>query len=229
MKYKDFENVISADRMRRYIKACGGNIQKGKTLYRYNLLISSEMLKIISCFEVALRNRIDLTLSQHFGNDWLRDSCLPGGIFDNPRTQGTQKIIGNAYNGLVTKGTYTPTKLMAEMEFGIWKYMYSGPQYAATGQKLLSVFPFKPKSTPTLQIDNKYIFNELDCINLLRNRIAHHEPICFATGLPIKSVYNINTEYQRILKLFDWMDIDSHGLLYGIDHINNACKMIIDL
>ena len=47
MKFKDFEDVISADRMRRYVNACGGNVQKGMTLYRYNLSLSSEMLKII--------------------------------------------------------------------------------------------------------------------------------------------------------------------------------------
>ena len=229
MKYKDFEGIISADRMRRYVKACGGNEQKGITLYRYNLSISAEMLKIISCFEVALRNRIDLTLAPHFGKDWLRDSCLPGGIFDNPRTLGTQKIIGKAFNGLIVHDSYSPTKLMAEMEFGVWKYMYSGPQYAATGQKLLSVFPSKPRTTAVLQIDNKYIFNELDHINQLRNRIAHHEPICFASGLPIKSVSYIQGEYQRILKLFDWMDIDGSGLLYGIDHVRKACDMILNL
>lgn len=229
MKYKDFEEIVSADRMNRYVKACGGNEQKGKLLYRYNLIVSSEMLKIISYFEVALRNRINFTLAPHFGKDWLRDSCLPGGVFDNPRTQATQKIIGKAYYGLVSNGTYTSTKLMAEMEFGIWKYMYSGPQYAATGQKLLSVFPLKPRSTPVFQIDNRYIFNELDNINVLRNRIAHHEPICFAPGLPIKSVSIIKAEYQRILKLFDWMDIDGPKLLYGIDHVNKACKMILDI
>ena len=91
------------------------------------------MLKVISCFEVALRNRIDRTLAPYYGNDWLRDSCLPGGMFDNPRTQGTKKIIAKAYNELIVNGSYTSTKLMAEMEFGVWKYMYSGAQYAATG------------------------------------------------------------------------------------------------
>ena len=229
MKYKDFEDVISPERMVRYVKACGGNLQKGVTSYRYNLSISSELLKVISCFEVALRNRIDLTMVSYFGNDWLRDSCLSGGIFDNPRTQRTQRIIIKAYNELHANGAYTPTKLMAEMEFGIWKYMYSGPQYAATGQKLLSVFPNKPRTTHALQIDNKYIFNELDYINKLRNRIAHHEPICFTAGLPVKSISYIQAEYQRILKLFYWMDIDGHGLLYGIDHIYKACKKIIEL
>lgn len=226
MKYRDFEEIISADRMRRYVMACGGNIRKGITLYRYNLSITSEMLKIISCFEVALRNRIDLTLTSLFGDNWLRDSCLPGGIFDNPRTYGTQKIIGKAYSGLVFSDTYTPSKLMSEMEFGIWKYMFSGPQYAATGQKLLSVFPYKPRTTPVTQIDNKYIFNELDHINQFRNRIAHHEPICFTAGLPEKSVTYIQSEYQRILKLFDWMGIDGPGLLYGIDHVHIVCEMI---
>jgi hypothetical protein len=229
MRFKDFEDVLSADRMRRYVKACGGNVQKGMTLYRYNLILSSEMLKIISCFEVALRNRIDRTLEPYFGNDWLRDSCLPGGIFDNPRTLGTQKIIGKAYQGLIATSSYTPTKLMAEMEFGIWKYMYSGPQYSATGQKLLSVFPSKPKSTPTLHIDNKYIFNELDRINQIRNRIAHHEPICFTAGMPIKSVVYAQSEYARILKLLGWMEIDGLDLLYGIDHVNQSCQKILGL
>lgn len=215
--------------MRRYVLACGGNEQKGRTLYRYNMTLSSEMLKIISCFEVALRNQIDRTLEPFLGNDWLRDSCLPGGIFDTPKTLGTQKIIGKAYNGLYSSGTYTPTKLLAEMEFGVWKYMYSGPQYAATGQKLLLVFPAKPKSTPAIQIDNKFIFNELDRINVIRNRIAHHEPICFAAGLPLKSVSYVQTEYQRVMTLVSWMGIDGPGLLYGIDHIHKVCHKIVSL
>ena len=229
MKHKDFEEIISADRMRRYIDACNGNPQKGITLYRYNLALSSELFKIISCFEVALRNRIDHILEPHLGNDWLRDSCLPGGIFDDPKTLRTQRSINKAYNELNAIDAYTPTKLMAEMEFGIWKYMYSSPQYACTGQRLLSVFPSKPKSTPTRQLDNKYIFNELDRINQIRNRIAHHEPICFEAGLPLKSVTYVQNEYKRILLLFTWMGIDGHSLLYGIEHINNVCKKILSL
>ena len=229
MAYKDFEDILSSERMRRYVMACQGNKRKGMTLYRYNLILSSEMFKIISCFEVALRNRIDRTLEPFLGDDWLRDSCLPGGIFDSPRTLRTQKIIGKAYFSLNGTGIYTPSSLMAEMEFGIWKYMYSGPQYAASGQKLLAVFPSKPKSTPILNIDNKYIFNELDKINQLRNRIAHHEPICFKANSPMKSVTYAKHEYARILKLFSWMDIDSKHLLYGLDHVEKICQKILYL
>ena len=215
--------------MRRYVNATDGNKRKGMMLYRYNLSLSSEMLKIISCFEVALRNKIDGTLEPIFGNDWLRDSCLPGGIFDNFRTLKTKHIIVNAYQGLLSNNKYTPTKLMAEMEFGIWKYMYSGPQYAATQQKLLSVFPDKPKSSSQQHIDNKYIFNELDKINQIRNRIAHHEPICFKAKQPDKSVSYAFTEYQRILKLFSWMGINGPSLLFGIDHVPSICQKIMSI
>ncbi len=45
MKYCDFEEILSEDRMRRYVKACGGNKKKGMTLYRYNLNLAGEMLK----------------------------------------------------------------------------------------------------------------------------------------------------------------------------------------
>ena len=99
----------------------------------------------------------------------------------------------------------------------------------ATGQKLLSIFPNKPKSSLGHQIDNKYIFNELDGINQIRNRIAHHEPICFAAQLPKKSVVYVQQEDQRILKLFTWMGIDGKSLLYGIDHIDKECKKILRL
>lgn len=215
--------------MRRYVAACDGNEAKGRTLYRYNLTLSAEMLKIISCFEVALRNRIHQILIPVFGIDWLRDSCLQGGIFDNPRTLGSQKIIKKAYIGLLTNRAYTPTSLMAEMDFGIWKYMYTGPQYYATGQKLLGVFPNKPKSTPIARIDNKFIYNELNHINQIRNRIAHHEPICFMAHQQVKTVTYARQEYQRILKLLSWMGIDSTGLLYGIDRIDKSCQLIVGL
>ena len=42
MKYKEFENIISAQRMRKYLVACGGDTKKAMTLYRYNLELSKE-------------------------------------------------------------------------------------------------------------------------------------------------------------------------------------------
>ena len=70
--------------------------------------------------------------------------------------------------------------LLSEMEFGVWKYMFSNAAYALMGQRLLRIFPNKPTSSRQHRYDNTYVFQELDYINKLRNRVAHHEPICFA-------------------------------------------------
>ena len=76
MRYKEFERIISAERMSRYVEACGGNTRKAMTLYRYNLQLSQEMFTIISCFEVALRNAINKELSSRLGAEWLKDSMM---------------------------------------------------------------------------------------------------------------------------------------------------------
>lgn len=226
MIYHVFERVMSSKRMKRYLNACGGNKRKAQTLYRLNLRLSQEMFTIISCYEVALRNAIDNIMSDSFGQDWLRDAIKPGGIFDNTLFAGTTRIMYKAYNELVSKGKYSCSKMLSAMEFGVWKYMYSAPQYRATGRRLLQVFPNKPKSSAKMQYNNLLIFNELDAINRLRNRIAHHEPICFQQDKEIVSTAYLHNCYNRIMTLFSWMGIDSKALLYGLDHIQRIIKKI---
>ena len=226
MDFIEFERIISPKRMRRYVVAMGGDTKKAMTLYRYNLKVSQEMFTVVSCFEVALRNAIDKQLTPVFGCDWLRDSIISGGIFDNARMGETKKIIRKAYDRLNRQNNYSHSKLIAELEFGVWKYMYSSLQYRATGQRLLSVFPNKPRSSAAMQYNNSFVFNELDKVNSLRNRIAHHEPVCFRSNTDMVDTSYLLNEYQKIQSLFSWMGIDARSMLYGIDHVQNICQKI---
>ena len=229
MVYAEFEDIISQDRMRRYLAACNFNTRKAMTLYRYNIRLSQELLAVVGCFEVALRNKINRHFVAQDGNDWLRDLILPHGKFySDHRVDKTNRIIKKAYDGLLRSHTYSHNKLLSEMEFGIWKYMFSNVQYNLTGQSLLSVFPNKPRSTRIHRYDNTYIFQELDYINNLRNRIAHHEPICFGNGVNrnlIDTSYALN-RYSRILTLFTWLNIDGSTLLYGLGDVTGICNKI---
>lgn len=226
MKYGKFERIMSQKRMNRYLAACGGDSRKAMTLYRYNLQLSQETFTIISCFEVALRNAIDEKLTPSMGTEWLKDSIMPGGAFASPILHKTHDIIDRAYHKLLTDNLYSHSKLLASLEFGIWKYMFSPVQYRVTGRTLLSIFPNKARSTPQVQYNHSYIFNELDKINTLRNRIAHHEPICFLLQQPVIDTGFILNEYQKIQTLFSWMGIDSQSLLYGLDHVKRVCDKI---
>jgi len=80
-----------------------------------------------------------------------------------------------------------------------------------------------------MQYNHTYIFNELAKINDLRNRIAHHEPICFLSNNAIIDTNYTWQRYNLILQLFTWMNINSGELLYGLDHIQNVCNEIDEL
>ncbi len=229
MKYVDFERFFSQKRLSRYVQACANDTRKAMTLYRYNLRLAQEIFTIISCFEVSLRNAIDEKLVPILGSEWLKDSVMPGGIFTTPKLKKTYNTIIYSYNKLDSQGDYSHSKLIASMDFGMWKYMFSPLQYQLTHQSLLGIFPYKMRSTPSCHINHTYFFNELDKVNTLRNRIAHHEPVCFYLQDPVIDTTHIMTEYQKIQTLFAWMGIDSQSMLYGLDHVQKVCDKINEL
>ena len=213
--------------MSRYVTACNGDTKRAMTLYRLNLKLSQELFTGISCFEIGLRNAIDSCYLIHSGNNWLRNATLSGGMFDTPNCIRTKRLIDNNLQKLGLNHSHS--KLIAEMDFGFWRYLFAQPQYFAGRQKLLQIFPAKPRSTPSFQYNQAFIFNQLGLINEIRNRIAHHEPICFISGQAVKSTTYVRQHYTHILQLFQWMSIDEAALLYGLDHINSVCNQIDNL
>ena len=223
MTYNDFANIMTPARMSRYLTACGNNSRMAMMLYRKNLQLSQEVFTVIGCFEVALRNAIDKHYTATHGADWLRDGAATGGIFDNAQCRQTQKAITDA---LRTLSLYSHHKVIAELGFGFWRYLFSKQQFNVAGKTLLKVFPLKPSSTPSMQYNRVYVFNHLADINNLRNRIAHHEPICFLPGQPVKDTGYVQQHYGQIQQLFRWMGIDEKSLLCDLDHITAICRSI---
>lgn len=215
---------MSIARMSRYLVACNGNTKKAMTLYRNNLKLSQEMFTIISCLEIAVRNAVDRHCLNNLGNDWLQNGTHTGGIFDNRNCRLTTQNINEAINKLGSY--YSHQKLVAELGFGFWRYMFAPHQYTATGRTLLHIFPSRPRSSPTIQYNHTYIFNQLAAINEIRNRIAHHEPICFTVRQSVINTMYVRQHYVIIIQLFQWLNIDQTALLYGLDHINTICNQI---
>lgn len=227
MKFKDFEYTMSSFRMSRYLKACNNNSQKAMTLYRKNLKLSHGLFTIISCFEVALRNAIDRCCLTHLGQYWLYYAVCNGGIFDNAQCIMTAKTIQEALQA--SRGQYTHNKLVADLGFGFWRYLFSPHQYRATGQHLLSIFVARPPGNAQIKYNALYVFNRLAEINKIRNRIAHHEPICFLARQSVKNTAYARQQYEIIVELFRWLEIDEGSLLYGLDHISSICYEIDNL
>ena len=208
------------------MNACKQDKNKALYLYRCNVLISVKMFAILGAFEVALRNSVDQVMASNFGCEWLTDSIKEGGVFDKDGCKKQSDEIEKTYNRLVKKGIYTPSKLITELTFGFWRFMFAAPQFEATNQALNQVFPNKTKSTPDTQIDNSTIFNELSSLNSIRNRIAHHEPICFDADMVGVSAKYVLTNYNRAIILFSWMGIDPKSYLRGLNHVREECEKI---
>lgn len=224
MRYKEFEKIISPARLSRYKRACGEDTRKTMMLYRWNLRLAQELFTIISCFEVSLRNAIDNHLLNSFGQEWLISSANDASVFNNRQCRLTKRSIDEAVQRL--GHNYSHNKLVAELGFGFWRYMFASHQYTATGRTLLRIFPAKPISSPNVQYNQNYVFNRLAEINELRNRIAHHEPICFRPRSSVIDTFYVRQRYGFILQLFQWMNINEADFLYGLDHINTVCDKI---
>ena len=181
MRYNQFENIISPARMSRYLDACGGDTRKSMTLYRLNLKLSQEFFTIISCFEISLRNKIDQHLISTLGNNWLRNGAQRQGIFDNNHTRITKNNINDAINSL--GASYTHNKLVAELGFGFWRFLFAPRQYTATGRNLLKIFPAKPKSTANNQYNQNYVFNQLADINKLSQLTGYKPKVDYKKGV----------------------------------------------
>jgi hypothetical protein len=221
MRYQEFEKIMSPHRMNRYLLACDGNSKKAMTLYRTNLRLSQEMFTVISCFEVALRNVIDYHYLQTLGADWLKNAAANGGIFDNNNCRFTAQAINQEIRLLGTN--YSHGKVVSALGFGFWRYLFASNQYNLAGRTLLQIFPAKPRSTANIQYNQTFVFNQLGYINDIRNRIAHHEPICFLPNQPTKNTAYARQHHGFILQLFQWMTIDESAFFYGLDHINRVC------
>jgi hypothetical protein len=131
---------------------------------------------------------------------------------------------------LVTTGclsnTASPDQLVAALGFGFWRYLFAPHQYAATGNSLLAVFYERPASSAEQHYNARYFFNELAAVNRLRNRIAHHEPVCFLPRKPIADTSYARSNLLLIHHLLRWMGAPPGDLLYGINHASAICAAI---
>jgi len=206
MKFSDFEVVLSKPRIEKYLKACDGDKRKALRLYRYNIKLCQRFYGVLGIFEIALRNAINNHFKTHLSDrDWLVTQSRIGFL---ARYRAT---IIKEQTRLLNNGIYTNDKLLASLSFGVWTYMFSRNCYRSSGKTLLAVFPNKLHG-----LNQKSIYRDLDEIRIFRNRIAHHEPLCFDRN----GVINVNTviEIFELIKIyFLFMGYEPREILYGIE------------
>ena len=188
MDFKTSQKLYSEARMGKYFRACAGNKNKTMQLYRYNLRLCQRFYGVLNHFEVLLRNAVNEHYMAYYSDsDWIVNQAATGKILAHEKDE-----IKQTEADYKKRGIYNNDKMVSALTFGFWTYLFTKNNYRKGGKTLLKIFPNKAKGKN--QAD---IYLDLTHIREFRNRIAHHEPICFDGSGNISTLF-ARRHYQLI-------------------------------
>ena len=195
MDFKTSQKLYSVPRMRKYQNACAGDKRKTMQLYRYNLRLCQRFYGALNLLEVMLRNAInEHYIAYYSDSDWIVNQADSGKLLEYNKDE-----IRQTEAGYRRRGIYNNDKMVASLTMGFWTKLFSKKRYKRGGKTLLQIFPNKRKGKN--QAD---IYKDLTHIREFRNRIAHHEPICF-DGIGNISTAFARSHYQLICEYIGYM------------------------
>ena len=189
------EASLSRERLRTYFEEARGDRERAMRLYGWNTAIGAAFYGPLQGLEVALRNAMHRQLANVYDPAW----------YDNPDAgldKGALERVAKAKTELARAGHAVEAPRMAgALSFGFWVSLMGPGGRTATGIKanyemtlwrpaLRRAFPHRGKLT------RKQVHGPLNDLRILRNRIAHHEPI-FERDLA--------ADYRRILDAEGWI------------------------
>lgn len=184
------DSWLGPSRFQRYVTECAGDRAKALELYEWNVAFGQALMHDIAHVEVALRNSYDRAISARWApaTHWLLHAESPA-VMPIWRTKSVKGIKrGSDVNFLnrqaVDKaiarcgyGRATPGKVLAELTFGFWR------QFTTNAMEKSVWVPYLhtafPAGTRRHDVDA-----QIEAVNKLRNRIAHHEPLITSTMDP---------------------------------------------
>lgn len=180
--------TISTPRIGTYRAAVCGDLATAVTLYGWNARISTALMLPAHFAEVAMRNVVDDALTVVYGPRWpwdptfVRSLLSHTGRFYSPKTD------------LLSVRSRQPStgKVIAELKFAFWQNMFTSRHDVRVWDAQIN--DLLPGSMTAPMQTRQRVYDDLEVIRKLRNRIAHHEPIFRR---------NLDDDLARMLNLID--------------------------
>ena len=195
-EFDELEASFSSERMGTYLAAAQGNRERAARLYAWNTAVSAAFYGSLQALEVALRNSMDVQLSNRYGRAWYDNAGTGLDRRSHERILEAKRELGRRRVGV------RPSRMLAELPFGFWvSLLGSGGRLPNSRTRasyemtlwrpaLRSAFPHRDRLT------RAQVHRPLNELRILRNRIAHHEPI-FARDLAV--------DYRKMLEICGWI------------------------
>ena len=172
--------TLSIPRMSTFESAAGvtaSDDPRALALYAWNARVSAALLAPLHICEVVIRNAASEAIEQVYGPRWPWqigfEQSLP-----SPRTgYNPQRDLQNARSRVTTTG-----KAIPELKFVFWQRLFTSRHDQRLWEPYLRLVLPNLVLTKTVAQLREEVYDDLEQIRTLRNRIAHHEPV-FARNL----------------------------------------------
>lgn len=201
--FPKFEEILSAARFATYLLWAENDRDRALRLYSLNAQLCECLHIPLHMLEVSLRNRIHTLLQASHGDLW----------FDLPEFQNNPyqaEMLESARENLTgEKKIETPDRIVAALTFGYWT-SFLGKEYEDLWQTKLHQIA---KREDGKGLRRKDFSKPLGPIRMLRNRIAHHEPVLY---------WDLQKHYRNIVQITRWLSpvaadwTDSHSRFHEV-------------
>lgn len=162
---------LTEERLASYDAAAGDRGVGSLTLYEWNTEAGAAFFASLQGFEVVLRNALHQSLTtwhaaRHRTGHWYDDSD------DVLEPRRREDIAEARWRILRLRRPVTPGRVVSELSFGFWRYLLTA-RYEQTlwTPALRHAFPgLRPQR-------RRDVADRVARLHLVRNRLAHHEPI----------------------------------------------------
>jgi len=168
--------TLSTPRFATYLTACNNDVVTALRLYGWNARTASAFLFPLHLFEICVRNAVANAISATYNSDWPwvenfeRSLPKPHRPHFSPH-QEIQKVRKRHESPRRTG------KVIADLKFAFWVSMFTASHEARIWKPHIKVeFPNAPATMSARDLRAR-IHKVSETVRILRNRIAHHEPI----------------------------------------------------
>ncbi|HWB37128.1 MAG TPA: hypothetical protein VHA75_14015 [Rugosimonospora sp.] len=169
--FEHVRSTVSVERMAPYLAAADGDARQALRLYEWNSAVAASFHRLLEQLEIGLRNAVHRQMSLLMGLSTWWDK--PGLVLANP----CPAMIREARATVVRRGRtdIQPGDVVAALSFGFWVSMFSSGRSANYEMTLWR--PGLRHALPGYTGTRADLYLRLRSLRLLRNRVAHHEPI----------------------------------------------------
>ena len=185
--YSELRGASSHARLTRYFTHTSGmDDLEAFSLYLWNISLCESLYPVLQGVEVTLRNSIHQAAAATFGDEFWFQSRLFA------REQETILKVASSL-GSTAKQVHSG-RYISECSLGFWVGLFRGEYEQVLWTSLLpKVFPHAPRGIRS----RSRLYQRLDRIRRLRNRVFHHEPIWHLPDLP--------QQHRLILDTIGWI------------------------